>query len=129
MADRMKRLIGTIKRRKGAITAILLVIAVGAATAAFLGRKSDGGDYITTKVERGTVEVSVAATGTVSAVVTVQVGSQVSGTVSWLGADFKSHVKKGEVIAKLDPAIFQTAVDNGKANVTSAQAAVEAAQT
>ncbi|HEV8131697.1 MAG TPA: efflux RND transporter periplasmic adaptor subunit [Acidobacteriota bacterium] len=90
-------------------------------------RKNQNGDYITANVERGTVKVTVSATGTLQAVITVQVGSQVSGTVSWLGADFNSHVKRGQLIAKLDPALFQTQVENARANVTNAQAAVQAA--
>src|SRR6185295_5007997 len=86
-------------------------------------------DYITAKIEKTTVEVKVSATGTVQAVTTVQVGSQVSGTVSWLGADFNTQVKKNQVIARLDPAVFQAQVDNSKANVLNAEAAVRGAET
>src|SRR5262249_61591293 len=68
-------------------------------------------------------------TGTLQAVTTVQVGSQVSGTVSWLGADFKSRVTSGQVIAKLDPSIFQAQVDNAQASLGNVEAAVQAAQT
>ena len=95
----------------------------------FWGRSADASDYITARVERGTVEVNVSATGTVQAVTTVQVGSQVSGTVSWLGADFNSQVKKGQIVARLDPAVFQAQVDNSRANVVNAEAAVAAAAT
>ncbi|HWP41715.1 MAG TPA: efflux RND transporter periplasmic adaptor subunit, partial [Blastocatellia bacterium] len=81
------------------------------------------------KIDRGNIEVTVAATGTVQAVTTVQVGSQVSGTVAWLGADFNTQVKRGQVIAKLDPAIFQAQVENQRANVLNAEAALRAAET
>jgi HlyD family secretion protein len=93
------------------------------------GRQADASDYITGKIERGTIEVTVAATGTVQAVTTVQVGSQVSGTLAWLGADFNTRVKRGQVVAKLDPAIFQAQVDNQRANVLNAEAALRAAET
>ena len=61
----------------------------------------------------------IAATGTLEAVTTVQVGSQVSGTIQSLGADFNSIVKKGQVIARLDPSLFQTQVDSARANLAA----------
>lgn len=129
MAERLKRFISIIKKRRTPI-GIIVLLAVVIAVAAFIwGGKANASDYITAKVDRGTVEVTVSATGTVQAVVTVQVGSQVSGTVSWLGADFNSQVKKGQIIARLDPAIFQAQVDNARANVGNAEAAVQAAMT
>ena len=129
MAERLKRFISIIKKRRTPI-GIIVLLAVAIAVAAFIwGGKANASDYITAKVDRGTVEVTVSATGTVQAVVTVQVGSQVSGTVSWLGADFNSQVKKGQIIARLDPALFQAQVDNSRANVGNAEAAVAAAET
>jgi HlyD family secretion protein len=129
MAERLKKFINVIKKRRTPI-GIVLLLAVVVAVAAFIwGGKANASDYITAKVDRGTVEVTVSATGTVQAVVTVQVGSQVSGTVSWLGADFNTNVKKGQIIARLDPAIFQAQVDNARANVGNAEAAVQAAET
>jgi HlyD family secretion protein len=129
MAERLKRFIAIIKKRRTPI-GIIVLLAAAVGLAAFLwGDKASASDYITGRVERGTVEVNVAATGTVQAVTTVQVGSQVSGTVQWLGADFNSQVKRGQVVARLDPAIFQAQVDNARANVTNAQAAVQAAET
>ncbi len=129
MAEILSKISATFKRRKGLVA--LLVLLVCAAVGGFLlwGRKAAASDYITAKVDRGNVEVTVSATGTVQAVTTVQVGSQVSGTVSWLGADFNSQVKRGQVIARLDPAIFQAQVDNARANVQNQQAAIVAAQT
>ena len=70
----------------------------------------------------------VAATGTLQAVTTVQVGTQVSGTVAWLGADFNSIVRKGQVIARLDPSLFQTQVEQAEANRTKASADLDNAQ-
>lgn len=127
--EKLKGLIEVIKKRKTPLALIVLVVAGGLAAAAFWGRNASASDYITARVERGTVEVNVSATGTVQAVTTVQVGSQVSGTVSWLGADFNSQVKKGQIIARLDPAVFQAQVDNARANVVNSQAAVSAAET
>ncbi|MEK6300955.1 MAG: efflux RND transporter periplasmic adaptor subunit [Acidobacteriota bacterium] len=127
--EKLKRLIVVIKKRKTPLALIGLVVVGGLVAAAFWGKNASASDYITAKVERGNVEVNVSATGTVQAVTTVQVGSQVSGTVSWLGADFNSQVKKGQIVARLDPAVFQAQVDNSRANVVNAEAAVASAET
>lgn len=129
MPDRLKKFIAIIKKRRTPIGLVLLLAGVVVVAAFLWGDKASASDYITGKVERGTVEVNVSATGTVQAVTTVQVGSQVSGTVQWLGADFNSQVTKGQIIARLDPAIFQAQVENARANVVNAQAAVSAAET
>jgi HlyD family secretion protein len=75
-----------------------------------------------TKVERGEINLVVTATGTINPVINVLVGSQVSGTIKALYADFNSQVKEGQVIAQIDPAIFEAQVEQGKANVLNAQA-------
>ena len=129
MGERLKGLATGFKRRRVTVGALLIVVAAGVVTVVLLGRKSSAADFLTAKVEVGTVELDVSATGTLQAVTTVQVGSQVSGTVSWLGADFKSRVKAGQIVAKLDPSIFQAQVDNNQASLANAQAAVQAAQT
>lgn len=118
-----------VKRFQKLLIAVVLILGTAVFAYAWLGRKKSAGDYLTAKADRNTVEVDVSATGTVQAVTTVQVGSQVSGTVAWLGADFKSQVKRGQVIAKLDPATFQAAVDIARANLANAEAAVQAATT
>jgi HlyD family secretion protein len=128
MVEKLKRFVVIIKKRRTPIAMILLLACVGVAAVFFWGDKANASDYMTARAERGNVEVTVSATGTVQAVTTVQVGSQVSGTVQWLGADFNTQVKRGQVIARLDPAIFQAQVDNSRANVTNAEAAVQAAQ-
>jgi HlyD family secretion protein len=84
--------------------------------------------YLTAAVERGAIATTVNATGIVNAVTTVQVGSQVSGTIQKLFVDFNSPVKEGEVIVQIDPAPLATKVAQGRANVASAMAAVQVAQ-
>jgi HlyD family secretion protein len=76
--------------------------------------------YETVKVDRGRIVAQVTATGTLSAIVTVQVGSQVSGSVAALYADFNSPVKKGELIAKIDDRLFVASVQQAKANLVAA---------
>jgi HlyD family secretion protein len=129
MVEKLKTFAVIIKKRRTLIVMIALLACVAVAAAFFWGNKANASDYMTAKVERGNVEVNVSATGTVQAVTTVQVGSQVSGTVQWLGVDFNSQVKRGQIIARLDPAIFQAQVDNARANVNNAEAAIQAAQT
>jgi HlyD family secretion protein len=84
--------------------------------------------FRTTPVERGEISTTVTATGTINPVVTVLVGSQVSGTIKALYADFNSRVKEGQIIAQIDPAIFDAQVEQARANVLNAQANVLNAQ-
>jgi HlyD family secretion protein len=81
--------------------------------------------FRTAKVERGDLVVTVTATGAVQPVTQVQVGTQVSGTIQKLFADFNSRVTKGETVAQIDPAPFQAHVDQDRANLLKAQADVE----
>src|SRR5690349_11171235 len=81
--------------------------------------------YRTEPVTRGPVTEVVSATGEVSAVITVSVGSQVSGTVSKLYVDFNSEVKKGQVLADLDPRLFDAALARSAAALAAADADVE----
>ncbi|MBS2024171.1 MAG: efflux RND transporter periplasmic adaptor subunit [Deltaproteobacteria bacterium] len=80
-----------------------------------------------TQVTRGPIQARVTASGTVNPLVTVQVGTQVSGTVLTLGADFNTQVKRGQMIARIDPRLFRTAVEQARANQASAQAGVDKA--
>jgi len=80
--------------------------------------------FKTLKVERGSIMSTVSATGTLNAVVTVQVGTQVSGTISKLYVDFNSAVKKGQPIAQIDPALFSSAVEQARGNALSAAASL-----
>jgi HlyD family secretion protein len=100
-------------------------IFLAAAVLSCRGTGKQNEQYKTEKAGRGDVTMTVTATGTLSAVTTVQVGSQVSGVISRLYADFNSHVKKGQLLAELDPTPFQQTVDQRQADVTKAQ--VEAA--
>ncbi len=91
--------------------------------------------HFTAKVERGDIHDVVEATGTINAVITVQVGSQVSGTISKLFVDFNSRVHKGDLVALIDPALFKGAVqqasadlENAKANLIAARANLEKAK-
>jgi HlyD family secretion protein len=77
---------------------------------------------ITQPITRGVIEETVGATGSLEAVTTVQVGTQVSGTIQELRADFNSKVRKGQVITILDPSLFQTQVEQARANLDRAEA-------
>jgi HlyD family secretion protein len=85
-------------------------------------------DYQFSTVERGDIQSVITATGTSNAVVTVQVGSQVSGNIKALNADFNTKVTKGQVIAVIDPEMFQARLNQSRANLDSAKAAVVSAR-
>jgi HlyD family secretion protein len=110
------------------------VVVLALIFAAFGLNRSAQAQHFTAKVERGDVHDVVDATGTINAVITVQVGSQVSGTIAKLNVDFNSRVHKGDIVALIDPALFQGAllqaaadVDNAKANLVAAKANLEKA--
>jgi HlyD family secretion protein len=111
-------------QRRTVVLAVASVCAVaGLLTWAWLDDRS-GIQYRTATVQRGDINVTISATGNPNAVVTVQVGSQVSGNILALFADFNTKVTKGELIARIDPAPFQTRVNQAQANVEAARAAV-----
>lgn len=103
------------------IGAVIIVVVVVAALLLLSGG-SAGVRYETEPVSRGDIVQSVSATGTVNPVTTVLVGTQVSGKIKALHADYNSVVKKGDLIAEIDPALFQAAVDQAKANLDNAKA-------
>ncbi|HXG55230.1 MAG TPA: efflux RND transporter periplasmic adaptor subunit [Vicinamibacterales bacterium] len=108
------------------IIILIVVAAIGGGVAAYYMRKSTPEPTVTTlQLTRGDVVDSVGATGTLGAVETVDVGTQVSGTVQELYADFNSIVRKGQVIARLDPSLLQTNIEQQRANVTRSQADLE----
>ncbi|MGE5148175.1 MAG: efflux RND transporter periplasmic adaptor subunit [Candidatus Eiseniibacteriota bacterium] len=129
------RRIGRGARRRPALIA-LVVVALGAGAFFFTGGGSaDNPSYRLAKVERGAISSKVSASGTLNAVVTVTVGSQVSGKIKELDADFNTEVKAGQVIARIDPSQFEAAVSQAeadlllaRANVSNARAGVTAAQ-
>jgi HlyD family secretion protein len=90
--------------------------------AAFSFGRGNTPEYFTAQIQRGDIRDLVQATGTINAVTTVQVGSQVSGTISKLYVDFNSHVKKGQVIAELDPSLFRGALLQAEADLQNARA-------
>jgi HlyD family secretion protein len=99
-----------------------------AALAAFKFESKKAPQYFTENVQKGDIQNVVQATGTINAVTTVQVGSQVSGTIQTLFADFNSHVKKDQVVAQIDPSLFQGALLQAKADLADAQANLVAAK-
>src|SRR5687767_3995300 len=90
----------------------------------FWGSDASTPQYMTARVERGNLRNTVTATGALQAVTTVQVGSQSSGTISALYADFNSVVKKGQVIAQLDPSTAKAQVEQARANLEQARASL-----
>src|SRR4030088_1242977 len=91
-------------------------------------RQGSGADYQTATVTRGAITQAVTATGTLNPVVNVQVGSQVSGNIAKLFADFNSQVKAGQTVAQIDPALFQATVTQAEGDLATAQAALELAK-
>ncbi|HKS83102.1 MAG TPA: efflux RND transporter periplasmic adaptor subunit [Candidatus Acidoferrales bacterium] len=109
------------KRMRKWLIPALVLIAIG--VAAYLGlNRGTGIQNFTAKVERGDINDVVEATGTINAIITVQVGSQVSGSIAKLFADFNSRVHKGEIIALIDPALLQGALQQAKADLENSQA-------
>jgi HlyD family secretion protein len=111
------------KKRLIILASVLILISVGGFFALRMIDANGGDDkYRKLKIERGEIASAVTATGTINPVVNVLVGSQASGTIKALYADFNSQVKEGQVIAQIDPAIFEAQVDQGRANLLNAQA-------
>src|SRR6185369_13474313 len=106
---------------KSVLAGLAGIVLLGGAFLVWRGRDEEV-RYATAAVDRGDVVEVVGATGAVQAVTTVQVGSQVSGTIQSLTADFNSTVHKGQVLARLDPSLFQARVEQARANLTSARA-------
>jgi len=107
-----------------------IVIIAFVAGGVFLATRgnSDFQNFKTEKASRGDIRSTVTATGTVNPVKTVLVGTQVSGTIKTLHVDFNSFVKKGQLLAQIDPSTFEAQVDQAKANLFSAEANVEKAE-
>jgi len=117
-----------LSRRKQLIIGAAGIAVLAVVTFYFWGGQASAAQYLTAKVERGNLRNTVTATGTLQAVTTVQVGSQASGTISALYADYNSVVKKGQVIAQLDPAVSKAQVDQARANLQQAQASLQQAR-
>ena len=114
---------------KRAITVVVLLALIGAGAGAWYYRSGDTEIHVNfAPLTRGDIVDTVGATGTLQAVTTVQVGSQVSGNIQWLGADFNSIVKKGQVIARLDPSLFDAQLKQVQANLIQSRANLTRAQ-
>jgi len=111
---------------KRVVSLVVVAILVGGAVWGYFYAQSRGNvpKYRLVRVERGPLTAAVSATGNLNAVITVQVGSQVSGQIKELMVDFNSIVKKDQVIARIDPDIFLAKVNQAKADVESARATV-----
>jgi len=111
---------------KKLLTLVIVLVAVSVGVGAFYARRPAAApDVRTAPVTRGDIVDVVSATGTLEAVTTVQVGTQVGGVIQELYADFNSIVRKGQVIARLDPTLLQTNIEQQRANVIRAQADLE----
>lgn len=113
-------------KTKWFVLAVLLA-AIGMLTA-FKLETGKAPQFLTEKVQQGNIENSVHATGSITAVTTVQVGSQVSGTIQTLNADFNSHVKKDQIVAQIDPSLFKGALLQAQADLQDANANLQAAK-
>jgi HlyD family secretion protein len=111
--------------KKLILTIIVLACLGGVVAAYYMTRSAPEPTVTTLQLTRGDIIDSVGATGTLEAVETVDVGTQVSGTVQDLYADFNDIVRKGQVIARLDPSLLQTNIEQQRANVTRAEADLE----
>lgn len=111
--------------RRSRIVAVLGGALVLASLFLAFRKRGPESQYLSAPVERGDVREVVGATGTLEAVTTVQVGSQVSGTIQSLQADFNSVVRRGQVVARLDPSLFEARLGQARANLVAAHASVE----
>ena len=109
-------------KRKLAILSFAIGLAMIAAVGVYARRDHVAPEIATAAVTRGPIVSAIAATGVVEAVTTVAVGSQVTGTIQSLGADFNSVVRKGQVLARLDPSLVQSTVEQARANLARADA-------
>ncbi|MFN7961483.1 MAG: efflux RND transporter periplasmic adaptor subunit [Thermoanaerobaculia bacterium] len=114
---------------KRTLLLLLVVAAIAAGAFWWLRRSPDQGQGFTTEpLGRGDITSVVSATGTLQAIDTVDVGSQVSGTLYRIAADFNDHVRRGQVLAEIDPAVLDAAVVDAEAGVARAQAQLDQAE-
>jgi HlyD family secretion protein len=114
--------------KKKILISVVLVIVLAAGGYYLLKQRGNGVQFKTAKVTRGDIRAAVTATGTASAVTTVQVGTQVSGTIKQLLVDYNSQVKKGQLLAQIDPELSEAKVAQSRANLQAAVANVEKAE-
>jgi HlyD family secretion protein len=107
------------------VIALLVLAALAAVAVAWQMRSTAPAEYVTSPVTRGTVSQSLSATGSVNPVLTITVGSYVSGVIQSINCDFNTQVKKGQLCAKIDPRPYQTVVDQDKASLATAKAQLD----
>jgi len=118
-----------VSKKTSIIIIVISVLICGGILYALLRSKNDNSySFKTARIDRGDIQITVSATGTLEPVNVVEVGSQVSGRIAKLYADFNSFVKKGQVIAELEQSLFVTRVHQSEANYKSAEAEVEKAK-
>ena len=115
-------------RKIGITLAVVAVLGIGWHFWSQRGTDAADGGYRTETVQRGDIRVAISATGTLSAISTVTVGSQISGLVTDVLADFNSPVKKGDILLKIDPSTYQAQIEQGSAQIASAQAQLRQSQ-
>ena len=120
------------KKRNWLKPALIVLVLLLCAAGFWYWKKGDAGKeegaWRTTAIEKGNIRVAISATGTLSAISTVTVGSQISGQVLEVLADFNTPVKKGDILAKIDPSTYQTQIEQGSAHIASAEASLRQAQ-
>jgi HlyD family secretion protein len=109
------------------VAAAMLVIAAIVASIIVVRSRASAVEYVTAPVQTGSLAQTVTASGTLNPQNTISVGTQVSGTISEIDADFNSHVKKGQILAKLDPTTLQAALDQAQASLAQTEAQAQAA--
>ncbi|MEJ2009916.1 MAG: biotin/lipoyl-binding protein, partial [Acidobacteriota bacterium] len=112
------------RRRKKLVWLGVLGLAVLLTVGMVIRGRSGDASYLTAEVRQGDITATVQATGTINPLTTVPVGSYVSGTVKYIFADFNTRVQAGQVLAQLDPAIYQAQVIQARGNLANAQANV-----
>src|SRR5437870_1670442 len=111
-------------KRIASLVVVAALVGIGVWGYFYAQSRGNAPKYRTARLERGPLTAAVSSTGNLNAVITVQVGSQVSGQIKELLVDFNSVVKKGQIIARIDPQIFEAQVNQAKADVETAKAAV-----
>lgn len=114
-------------RKLGIAVILVAVLAGGWYFWSKRGPSADGG-YRTETVQRGDIRVAISSTGTLSAISTVTVGSQVSGQITDVMVDFNDRVTKGQILATIDASTYQAQIEQGSAQIASAQASLRQAQ-
>src|SRR6059058_3394347 len=112
-------------RRLRVVIALVAVVLASALVLSWTRRSETARPYVTQPVDRGPITARVTATGTVNPLKTVQVGTYVSGPIQAISVDFNSPVRRGQLLAKIDPRPFQVKVDGAAADLANAHARLE----